>query len=152
VGNGPGRTRVGDHVDLVGVSAVVGALAVATVVGLVLRARSGVVRRGRATGGWALTGRAPAAGERVLLLQLSSPVCTPCRQTAAVLDGLACHTAGVVHVEVDVAERPDVARSLHVLRTPTTVAFDRAGVELLRVSGVPRATELTSALAPALVT
>jgi hypothetical protein len=56
-----------------------------------------------------------------------------------------------VHVEIDVAERPDVARALQVLRTPTTVAFDRVGAELLRVSGVPRATDLTSALATALV-
>jgi thioredoxin-like negative regulator of GroEL len=107
---------------------------------------------GTATDGWALVGRTPAADERVLLLQLSSPVCAPCRQTAAVLDGLAATTAGVVHVEVDVAEHPDVARSLHVLRTPTTVAFDRAGGELLRVAGVPRVTELASALAPALFT
>jgi thiol-disulfide isomerase/thioredoxin len=138
-------------VDLVGVLAVVGALAVATVIGVVLRARSGRLRRGTATGGWALAGRVPATDERVLLLQLSSPICAPCRQTTAVLDGLAADTPGVVHVEVDVAEHPDVARALQVLRTPTTVAFDRAGGELLRVSGVPRATDLTSALAPALV-
>jgi thioredoxin-related protein len=64
-----------------------------------------------------------------------------------VLHELAADTTGVVHVEVDVAERADVARALHVMRTPTTVAFDRRGAELLRVSGVPRATELTSALA-----
>lgn len=136
--------------DLVGVLAVAAALAVATVVGVVLRARSGRVRRGTSTGGWALAGRAPGDDDRVLLLQLSSPICAPCRQTAAVLDGLTADTAGVVHVEIDVAERPDVARALQVLRTPTTVAFDRAGAELLRVSGVPHATDLTSALAPAL--
>jgi thiol-disulfide isomerase/thioredoxin len=139
-------------VDLVGLLAGLAALVVATAVALALRARSGVVRTaGAATGGWALAERTPAADERVLLLQLSAPVCTPCRQTAAVLDAIAADTAGVVHVEVDVAERPDVAVALQVLRTPTTVAFDRAGVELLRVSGVPRTTELTSALASALV-
>jgi thiol-disulfide isomerase/thioredoxin len=139
-------------VDVLGLLAVVGALVLATVVGLVLRARSGRVRTGTATGGWALAERTPSAHERVLLLQLSSPVCAPCRRTAAVLAGLATGTAGVVHVEVDVAEHPEVARSLHVLRTPTTVAFDRAGGELLRVGGVPRVTELASALAPALIT
>jgi len=139
-------------VDVVGLLAVACALAVATVVGLVLRARAGKVRAaGGATDGWALAGRIPETGQRVLLLQLSSPVCAPCRQTAAALDGFAARTAGVVHVEVDVAEHPDVARALHVLRTPTTVAFDRAGGELLRVAGVPRVTELASALAPALV-
>ena len=54
----------------------------------------------------------------------------------------------LMHIRSD----PDVARALHVLRTPTTVAFDRAGGELLRVAGVPRVTELASALAPALFT
>ena len=144
--------RVAEHVDLVGLLALVAALAVATAVGLALRARSGKVRTAGASGGWALAERTPAEDERVLLLQLSSPICTPCLQTTAVLDGLAACTAGVVHVEVDVAERPEVARALRVLRTPTTVAFDRTGAELLRVSGVPRVTELTAALAPALVT
>jgi thiol-disulfide isomerase/thioredoxin len=137
-------------VDVVGLLVAVGVLVVATAVGLALRARSGRMRRGTATGGWALAGRTPNDGERVLLLQLSSPVCAPCRQTAEALDGLAARAAGVVHVEVDVAERPHVARALHVLRTPTTVAFDRAGGELLRVAGVPRVTDLASALAAAL--
>ena len=48
---------------------------------------------------------------------------------------------------MDVADRVDVARALGVLSTPTTVAFDRDGAEMLRVSGVPRADELRNALA-----
>jgi hypothetical protein len=63
-----------------------------------------------------------------------------------VLADLTARTTGVVHREVDVADRPDVARALNVMRTPTVVAFDRAGSELLRVSGVPRAAELESVL------
>ncbi|WP_300012213.1 thioredoxin family protein [Pseudonocardia sp.] len=146
--------------DLVGATALVGVLVLATGAGLVLRARDGRVRpgrppragtgRGRATGGWALAGRAPGPAERVLLLQLSSPVCTPCRRTADLLDGLHARRPEIVHREVDVAERPDVARALDVLRTPTVVAFDRAGTELLRVSGVPRVADLEAALTPAL--
>lgn len=129
----------------------VGTLVVATVIGLVLRARDGRLRTGRgASGGWALAGCPPAADDRVLLLQLSSPVCTPCRQTAGVLTDLTARTPGVVHREIDVAEHPDVARELNVLRTPTVVAFDRAGTELVRVSGVPRTAELEAVLAPEL--
>jgi thiol-disulfide isomerase/thioredoxin len=129
----------------------VGVLVLATGVGLLLRARAGRVRAGGAArGGWALAGHTPTADERVLLLQLSSPICTPCRQTAAVLDGLVADTPGLAHVELDVADRPEVARELNVLRTPTVVAFDRSGAELLRVSGVPKVRELASALAPAL--
>jgi thiol-disulfide isomerase/thioredoxin len=136
-----------------GLVVLIGALVVATALGLVLRARNGRVRTLPGTGspdGWALTGSAPGDGERVLLLQLSSPVCTPCRQTAGVLGELAAGEPGLRHVEVDVAERPEVARALSVMRTPTTIGFDRAGRELLRVSGVPRRAELVAALAPEL--
>ncbi|WP_308280030.1 thioredoxin family protein [Pseudonocardia oceani] len=139
----------------------VAALAIATAVGLVLRRRDGRVRttgdRGgatasadAATGGWALAGTAPSDGDRVLLLQLSSPVCTPCRRTAELIDDLRARQPGVAHTEVDVAERPEVARALGVLRTPTVVAFDRSGAEFVRVSGLPRAAELEAALAPVL--
>ncbi len=137
--------------DSAGLTVLLGVLVLATGAGLLLRARSGKLRvGGKAAGGWALAGQTPAVGEHVLLLQLSSPVCTPCRQTATVLDRLAADTPGLVHAELDVAEHPDAARLLNVMRTPTVVAFDRSGVELLRVSGVPRAAELAAALAPAL--
>lgn len=132
-----------------GVWVLVGTLVAATVLGLLLRRRSGRVRaraRGDGAAGWELAGAVPAEGDRFLLLQLSSPVCAPCRQTAEVLGGMAAGDPSLRHVEVDVAERTDVARALGVLRTPTTVAFDRGGTELLRVSGVPRADELRAAL------
>jgi thiol-disulfide isomerase/thioredoxin len=131
-----------------GIAVLVGTLVLATVVGLVLRARDGRLRTGGAgSGGWALAGSTPQARDRVLLLQLSSPVCAPCRQTAALLTQLSERRPAVVHREIDVAERPDVARELHVMRTPTVIAFDRAGTELLRVSGVPRLSDLEAGIA-----
>jgi thiol-disulfide isomerase/thioredoxin len=133
-----------------GVAVLVGTLGLATMIGIARRLRDGRPRAGSATGGWALAGATPGDGERVLLLQLSSPVCAPCRQAAGVLAELTARRPGVVHREIDVADRPDVARELGVLRTPTVVAFDRAGAELVRVSGVPRAAELEAALAPEL--
>jgi thiol-disulfide isomerase/thioredoxin len=141
---------VGFGVNGVGLAVLVGTLVLATIVGVVLKARDGRLRAGRATGGWSLAGVTPADGERVLLLQLSSPVCAPCRQAAGVLSSMTARTPGLVHREIDVAEHPDVARELGVLRTPTVVAFDRSGAELVRVSGVPRAAELEAALAPEL--
>lgn len=134
-------------VNDVGIAVLVGTLVLATVVGLVLRRRDGRLRSGgTGSGGWALTGQAPRAGDQVLLLQLSSPVCAPCRQTAAVLTDLVARTPGVVHRELDVAQHPEAARRLNVMRTPTVVAFDRSGAELLRVSGVPRLPDLLAAL------
>lgn len=134
-----------------GIVALLVALVVAGVIAVALRWRDGRLRASRAAaGGWALAGHPPTATDRVLLLQLSSPICTPCRQTAGVLTELTSATPGLVHVELDVADRPDVARELGVMRTPTVVAFDRDGHELLRLSGVPKAAELAAAVAPRL--
>lgn len=134
-----------------GLLVLIATLCAATAAGLLLRTRSGRVRAASpvpAAGptGWELAGTTPAGSDRVLLLQLSSPVCAPCRQTAAVLGELAAQDPSLRHVELDVAQRTDVARALGVLRTPTTVAFDRDGAELARVSGVPRVDELLSTL------
>ncbi|WP_433032878.1 thioredoxin family protein [Actinomycetospora sp. CA-053990] len=130
-----------------GAAVLVGVLVVATVVGLVLRRRDGRVTQGKDAGnGWDVAGVDPDPGDRVLLLQLSSPVCTPCVRTREQLTALAAEHPDLRHVEVDVAESPGIAQALHVLRTPTTVAFDRAGTELLRVGGVPRRADLQQAL------
>lgn len=135
-----------------GAIALLATLLLATAVGLALRARDGRLRTARTTAaaGWDLAGLAPGPDDRVLLLQLSSPVCTPCRRTAELLGAWEARTPGLVHHELDVADRPDPARALDVLRTPTVVAFDRDGTELLRVSGVPAVADLEAALAPRL--
>lgn len=132
---------------MVGAVVLIGVLVVATALGLVLRRRHGRIRvRETAAHGWDLAQVSPGPDDRVLLLQLSSPVCTPCARTREQLEALAAERPDLRHVEIDVADRPDVAKALHVLRTPTTVAFDRAGAELLRVGGVPRRAELVAAL------
>jgi thiol-disulfide isomerase/thioredoxin len=127
----------------------VAVLVVATAIGLVVQRRNGRIR-GSAPGGtpegWALADVAPGPDDRVLLLQLSSPICTPCERTREQLTALAADHPAVRHVDVDIAERPEIARALHVMRTPTTVVFDRDGTELLRVGGVPRRAELVAAL------
>lgn len=124
-------------------------LVAATAIGLVVQRRNGRIRGAAAGGtpeGWALADVAPGPDDRVLLLQLSSPICTPCERTREQLTALAADHPAVRHVDVDIAERPEIARALHVMRTPTTVAFDRDGTELLRVGGVPRRAELVAAL------
>ncbi|GAB3330145.1 thioredoxin family protein [Hymenobacter humi] len=142
------------NVSVTGLVVVLAVLAVASVVGLVLRARTGriVLTTGRVVPGWDLAGVEPGVDDRVLLLQLSSPICTPCRQTATQLGELSATRGGLRHVEVDIAEQPQIARTLDVMRTPTTVAFARDGRELLRVSGVPRRQELLEALDSELTT
>ena len=80
-------------VSVAGVVTVGVVVLVVGVVGVLLRRRSGRLRTPSTpragVDGWALAGVRPEADDRVLLLQLSSPVCAPCRTTAGVLADLA---------------------------------------------------------------
>lgn len=126
-------------------------------VGLALRRRSGQVRvaappadPGRAAEPLPdeVLDHVPADGQRVTLLQLSTTFCAPCRQARVLLSDLAARTPGLRHVEVDLTDQPRLARALRVRSTPTTVAIDADGRELLRLVGVPRRDALLSALRP----
>lgn len=138
-----------------GLAVLVATLALTALAGVLLRIRSGRVRsaqasKSRSLSGWTLVDTSPDPADQVLLLQLSSPTCAPCRRTAELLTGLAARTPGLLHREVDLGERPELATQLRVLRTPTVIAFDRTGTEILRVSGVPRLPDLMDALTSAL--
>lgn len=149
-------------------------LAAAVVVGLVVRARNGRIRL---SGGSSSADAAPGSppdgttpgktpeldglpaevrdaltdeAADVTLVQLSTTFCAPCRHTRALLTHVAERTDGLRHVDLDVTDKPDIARDLGVLRTPTTIAYARSGAELLRVSGVPKREELLAALQPRL--
>lgn len=125
------------------------------VTGGVLWARNGRIRAAKPE--QAARARLPAPVAEVLdpdavtLVQISTTFCAPCRHARVVLSSLAERTQGLVHVELDVTDRPDVAHDLDVLRTPTTLALTPAGRELLRVGGVPKAADLLAALEPHLV-
>ena len=56
---------------------------------------------------------------------------------------------GVTHVEVDAEHHLDATRALGILRTPTTVVLDAAGVEVTRATGAPTRDQVLSALAQA---
>jgi thiol-disulfide isomerase/thioredoxin len=133
---------------MTGALVLLGTLVLASVVGLVLRSRAGrVSTRDETTLPADVTALVdPAAA--VTLVQLTTTFCAPCRQARVLLADLARRTAGVHHIELDLTDRPDLARELAVLRTPTTLAVDRAGTELLRVGGVPKPDTLLAALRP----
>jgi thiol-disulfide isomerase/thioredoxin len=131
-----------------GVLVLVGTLVLAGVAGLVLRARSGRVRVARARPLPEDVRRLLDPDAAVTLVHLTTAFCAPCRRVRVLLADLAGRTAGLHHAELDLTDRPDLARDLSVLSTPTTLAVDAAGTELLRVGGVPRGDELLAALAP----
>jgi len=136
---------------MTGALVVIGTLVLASALGLALRARNGRVRDARA-GKLPDDVRRALAPAGVTLVQLSTTFCAPCRHTRVLLTDLAERTDGLHHAELDVTDRPDLARELSVLRTPTTLAVDERGTELLRVGGVPRRDALLEALRPHLAT
>lgn len=114
-------------------------LAVASLALALARRRDGVLRptRPEAAPSAVLTAAdvGEALGARATLLQLSSPGCATCPQVRRVLRALAAERPGVVHVEVDAAERLDLARRLDVLRTPTVLVLGPDGELWARTSG-----------------
>src|SRR5688500_9470471 len=125
---------------MTGAFVLVGTLLLATAIGLLMRGRDGRVRTAGASG-LPEDVQALVAPTGVTLVQLSTTFCAPCRHARAVLSNLAERVDGLHHTELDLTDRPDLARELSVLRTPTTLAVDGNGTELLRVGGVPKRDE-----------
>lgn len=86
-------------------------------------------------------------GERATLLQFSSAFCAPCRATRRILSDVAEAVPGVAHLEVDAEHHLDLVRRVGVMRTPTTLVLDSAGVEVTRAAGAPRKEQVLQALA-----
>jgi thiol-disulfide isomerase/thioredoxin len=146
---------------MTGVVTAIVALLAATIIGIVWRRRSGVLRP--TTGEPASADSADAAdaaglgpefgpklGERATLVQFSSAFCAPCRATRRVLDEVAMMVDGVRYVEIDAESRLDLVRRLGVLRTPTVLVLDDAGRIVRRGSGLPRKADVIAALGAAI--
>jgi thiol-disulfide isomerase/thioredoxin len=133
---------------MTGVLVLIGTLVLASVAGLALRARNGRVRETATARELPADVRGALAPAGVTLVQLSTTFCAPCRHARVLLADLASRTEGLHHAELDLTDRPDLARELAVLRTPTTLAIDERGTELLRVGGVPKREALLDALRP----
>jgi thiol-disulfide isomerase/thioredoxin len=81
-------------------------------------------------------------GERLTFLQFSSEVCSQCVQTARILGELESQSDDVLHIEVDITNRLDLANKYQVLQTPTTLILDRRGVVKSRIGGAPKSSTL----------
>ena len=129
----------------------VAALMVATVIGVVLNRRAGVLKAIPLTPvpvfdisdlGLSTTGPT--------VLHFSAPWCGPCAAVRRVVDQVCDDLVGVAHVEIDMDANPAAARKLSVLSLPTTFIFAPDGRQLYRTSGVPKAADLRAALEPLL--
>ncbi|WP_107653993.1 thioredoxin family protein [Nocardia suismassiliense] len=131
-------------------------LLAALAVGIFLRRREGKVRaaevveigsaRADLLAAVGVTGTGPA------VLHFSADWCGPCvavrRVVADVTGQLAESAQPPLDIEIDIDADPVLAKELNVLSLPTTFVFDSAGRERFRISGVPKVTDLRSALEP----
>jgi len=141
-------------------SVLIGLVVLSTVLGLVWRARSGRVQRtsqsGAASENRISIPDAPTFGSRVTLLQFSTQVCTPCKTTHTLLSSLADElddgSGAIVHVDIDVTSRPEIANQFNLLQSPTIFILDGNGELQSRIGGAPRRadvrTELDRILSP----
>ncbi len=124
-------------------------VAVSTAIGFAWKARTGRVR-GRSGSETVVTAADVDSphpfGSSATLLQFSTEFCAPCRRTSVVLGALSAERDGVAHVEVDLTDRPDLARSFNILQTPTTLLLDASGVVRARIGGAPRRDDLRASL------
>jgi hypothetical protein len=63
-------------------------------------------------------------------------------QTARILGELETQSDEVLHLEVDLTNRLDLAKKYQVLQTPTTLILDRRGVVKSRIGGAPKTSTL----------
>lgn len=92
-----------------------------------------------------------ARGQRGTVVLFSTPMCAKCPGTKAMFARLLPEYEGVTQVEIDAAERLDIARRLNVMRTPTILVLDSRGVAVQRIDGAPspaHAREALDALPP----
>jgi thiol-disulfide isomerase/thioredoxin len=127
-------------------------------VGLYLRRREGSVRSApvtldRDTGARDdLLVAAGVTGSGPAVLHFSADWCGPCaavrRVVADATGDLADSPRPPRDIEIDIDADPALASALNVLSLPTTFVFDAEGRERFRISGVPKTSDLRSALGP----
>lgn len=125
---------------------VLGLVALATIGGLIWKAKTGTAKKVKA--GEVIDLKEIAAlkdgkpvtkfGERVTFLQFSSEVCSQCVQTARLFHDLEAQHDDVLHIEVDVTHRLDLANKFNILQTPTTLVLDKDGVVTSRIGGAAK--------------
>jgi thiol-disulfide isomerase/thioredoxin len=129
---------------------VAGAVVVlAALLGVVWRVTTGRARRTDGTtrfGPDDLPGLELARG--ATLVQFSTEYCATCPATRRQLSHLASERDGVTHLDIDLTHRPELAKRLRILQTPTVFVLDATGRLVTRFGGAPRRADLVAAIDP----
>lgn len=86
-------------------------------------------------------------GRKATVLQFSTEVCSQCKQTARLFGEVEKQHQDLLHIEVDVTNRLDLAAHFKVLQTPTTLVLDGSGRVKARIGGAPKPATLQVELA-----
>lgn len=135
---------------MTGITILVTVLVAATAFGLFYRSRAGKVRATTADASPEIRARLIAAGAvpgAAVVLHFSADWCGPCAAVRRVVGQVLADTDAAAELELDIDANPELARDFGVLSLPTTFVLDDALVERARISGVPKADALRSALA-----
>lgn len=79
-----------------------------------------------------------AFGKKATLLQFSTEFCSICPGVARHLSQLEYRHGGLLHLEVDITNRLDLAAHFQISQTPTVFILDSKGEIRFRVSGAPK--------------
>ena len=120
-----------------------GLVALAVLAGLLWRARSGKSRRvsngekiDLAALGVIKDGKPVTQfGKKVTFLQFSSEFCTACAQTSKLYAELEKVHPEILHLEIDITNRVDLANKFNILQTPTTLVLNSRGRVTSRIGG-----------------
>ncbi|OBJ51631.1 thioredoxin family protein [Mycobacterium sp. 1423905.2] len=137
---------------LLAATATTAALLGAAAIGVAVNRRSGVLRDTARSGDVAATENSFEATDLGLsttgptIVHFSADWCGPCATVRRVVDQVCAELPEVAHVELDIDKNPVAARRLSVLSLPTTFIFDVTGRQRYRTAGVPKASDLDTAL------
>lgn len=84
--------------------------------------------------------------EPATLVQFSTEFCATCPGTRRFLQQVAGERGGIAHYDIDLTTRPELAKRLRILQTPTVFVLDRDGRLVGRFGGAPRRADLFAVL------
>lgn len=124
-----------------------GLLALTTAIGIAWRAGQGAVEQ-RADKG-VIPGRLRSPGSAITLLQVSGEMCSYCAAMRRILSHIGRTVSDVGHVEIDIADEPELVSSLRITQTPTTLLVDPSGNIVSWIRGAASPQVVTEAITTA---
>ena len=120
-------------------------LAIATVIGLRLKATQGRIKQKK---GLQISASeiGTELGERATVVQFSTTFCTSCRAAKVLISDEVSKRRDIKYVEIDAESKLELVRKLDIRSTPTTLFLDKNGFEIARAVGTPKRDQINAAI------